>query len=221
MIKKIQKLAILAFFSLPTVVGSAQSSAANGSVEFQKGNKQAAVLNLPYSSDVAAKAIKDYFFKLGVKEDKIKGFQVFKNVRLSPSDQEAVDLYFKTDKKSRKESNASIVYMIVGQPNENLATRTQDFSYKGDEGREFLTKMSSSLDSYNLEVGISAQTEVLTKAEKKLRSLREDQADLEKKIKNLEEKLVQNKRDQDAQTTEVTRQRSALESMQGRRSSAN
>lgn len=194
----------------------AQPVATTGTVEYQKGNKSAAIIELPYGSDVVEKALKEHFLKQGIKEEKIKGFQVFKGARLSPTDGEVVDLYFKVDRKSRKDPNSN-VYMIVGRPNENVQLRVDGDSFKIEEGKTFLTELTPSIDAYNLEVTIAGQEETIKKAEKKMKNLQDDQADMEKKIRNLEDKLEQNRRDQDAQNAELSKQRSVRDAMQARR----
>ncbi len=203
------------------VVAVAQPSASEGSIEFQKGYKPAAVIEYPYEQEVVEKAVKDYMVKKGLKEERIKGFQVFRGARMTPTDGELADLYFKVERKSRKESNLSRVHLIVGRPSENVALRTTGDNYRIVDGRDFLNTMVPSVEAFQLEVSITQQGEIVQKAEKKLKSLEEDQKDLEKKIRNFEEKLAQNKRDQEAQTAEVAKQRTVKEAMEARRIVAN
>jgi len=195
----------------------AQPVATDTRVEYQKGDKAAAVIELPYSPDVVAASIKDNMLKKGVKEEKSKGFQIFRGARLNPTDGEVVDMYFKVDRKSRKDNNTSLVYLIIGRPNENVALRTGDDAYKVDDAKTYLNTMTPDVDAYNLEVNIAQQEDVIKKAEKKLNSLQDDQRDYEKKISNLNEKLTQTKRDIDVQTAEVSKQKAARDAMLSRR----
>src|SRR6478672_100952 len=121
-------IAIASFFVSARIF--AQTDPIEGTVEYQKGVKRAAVIELPFSPDVVEGALKQYLAKGGVKEERLKGMQVFKNARLTPTDGEAADLYFKVDKKSRREDNISIVYLIMGRPNENVGLRTADDAYR-------------------------------------------------------------------------------------------
>jgi hypothetical protein len=66
-------------------------------------------------------------------------------------------------------------------------------------------------------VTINEQDVVLKKSEKKLSNLQEDEKDLESKIRNLEEKLEKNKRDQEAQDAEISKQRAVRDAMVERR----
>ena len=204
----------LLLFSIQVI---AQPVATSGTLEHQKGYKAAAVIELPYNPDVVEKAIKEDFLKKGVKEEKSKGLQAFRGMRLQPTDGEVVDGYFKVERKSRRESNVSRVYMIVGRPNENIGLRSESDAFKVEEAKSYLNQMVPSITAYNLEVEISAQDEIVKKAEKKLNNLRDDQMSMEKKIKDLEEKLAQNKRDQESQTAELQKQRAARDAMQTRR----
>lgn len=216
--KIILALLVIALAHFPAF---AQPMATEGSVEYQKGYKPAAIIELPYTTDIVTKAIKDNMQKKGLKEEKIKGFQVFKGARLTPTDGEVADLYFKVDRKSRKEDNISVVYMIVGRPNENVALRSDSDPYRMSDAKSFLTDITPSVAAYDLEVNILAQEEIVKKAEKKLRNLEDDQRDYEKKIRSLEEKLAQNKRDQESQNAEVSKQRTVRDAMLSRRAVPN
>jgi hypothetical protein len=198
----------------------AQPAATEGRVEFQKSNKVAALLELPYPPEIVEKAISDNMMKKGIKQESIKGFSVYKGARLSTFDTEVNDLYFKIDRKSRKDKNESVIYMIVGRANENLGIRTDADAYKLTDGKTFLNELIPSIESYNLEVNIKDQEEKITKAEKKLRDLQEDQVDIEKKIRGLQDKLAENRKNQDAQNAELNTQRSARDAMNARRVAA-
>jgi hypothetical protein len=199
------------------LVSYTQPLATDTRVEYQKGDKAAAVIELPYNPDIITASIKENMLKKGIKEEKNKGFQVFKGARLTPTDGEVVDLYFKVDRKSRKENNVSVVYLIIGRPNENVALRTGDDAFKVEDAKTYLNVMTPSVDAYNLEVTIGQQEDVIKKAEKRLGNLQDDQRDYEKKLSNLNEKLTQTKRDIDVQTSEVSKQKSARDAMISRR----
>jgi septal ring factor EnvC (AmiA/AmiB activator) len=124
-----------------------------------------------------------------VKEEKLKGMQVFKNARLSPTDGEVADLYFKVVKKSRNEENASIVYLIMGRPNENVALRTADDAYRIQDAKAFLATLHPQAESYDLERNISRNEDNFKKSEKKLKDLQDDRKRLDKKIQEQEEEL--------------------------------
>jgi hypothetical protein len=168
---------------------SAQTDPIEGTVDYQKGVKRAAVIELPFSPDVVEGALKQHLAKGGVKEERLKGMQVFKNARLTPTDGEAADLYFKVDKKSRREDNTSIVYLIVGRPNENVALRTADDAYRIQDAKAFLGSFQPQAQSYELEQNISRNDENIKKSERKMNDLQDDRKRLEKKIQEQQQEL--------------------------------
>lgn len=200
-----------------SVTAWSQSTATEGKIELDKGQKVAAVMEVPYDQDVVESAIKDYMSKKGVRSDKSKGFMVFRGTKVTDQDLEVADLYFKVERKSRKDKNESRVYLVVGRPGENVGLRTADDRHQVENGKEMLNNMLSSVQGAGLEAEIAAQEDILKKAEKKLQNLEEDQRDLEKRIKNLEEKIDENKQDQRRQVDDVAKQRAMLEGMKARR----
>lgn len=168
---------------------SAQTDPIEGTVDYQKGVKRAAVIELPFSPDVVEGALKQYLAKGGIKEERLKGMQVFKNARLTPTDGEAADLYFKVDKKSRRDDNASIVYLIVGRPNENVALRTADDAYRIQDAKAFLGSFQPQAQSYELEQNISRNEDNIKKSERKMNDLQDDRKRLEKKIQEQQQEL--------------------------------
>ena len=212
------KKRILFLSALVLAIFSAQSQSAwEGKMEHKKGDKVAAVIELPYSQDVVEGAIKEYQEKRGVKQDKSKGFQVFRGVKLQDADPELSDLYFKVEKKNGKEKNNSVVFLTVGKPGEDIALRPTDERYKVEEGINFLNQMVPSVESYILNMDIGNQEELVKKAEKKLKSLEDEEDDIEKRIKNLQEKLEENRKDQQKQTEEIMKQKTEYEALRAKR----
>jgi hypothetical protein len=188
----------------------AQISATEGEVEYVKGKKLAAVIEIPYPPETVEQAIKDYIAKKGVKASKTKGFNIFRSLKLKDGDPELSDLHCKVERKSRKEKNVSVVHLLVGRPGENVALRMSGDRHKLDDAKEFLTSLVPVVEAHNLELDITKQQDLLGKAEKKLKGLQEDQ-------KELEGKLNTNKTDQQKQLDEVTKQKTILEAMFTRR----
>ena len=164
-----------------------QTEPIEGSIEYQKGEKRAAIVEVPYPPELVENALKDHLAKGGVKEERLKGMQVFKNARLTPTDGEVADLYFKVEKKSSKDENNSVVYLIMGRPNENVALRTPDDAYRIQDAKSFLSTLNPQTQSYELERNISINDDNFKKSERKLNDLREDRKKLDKKINELEQ----------------------------------
>lgn len=188
-----------------------------GKVEYQKAMQTAAIVELPFSSDLVEGAIKDYLSKKGSKANQSKGFTVFKNVQLASSDPTATDLYFKIDRKSKKENDASVVYLLVAKPTENVATRSSEDNFGMEGAKAFLNEITPSINGYSLELQIKDQEEAVKRAEKKYNNLIEDQKDLETRKRNLEERIQENMRDQEKQKIEIEKQRVSLEGLNAKR----
>lgn len=185
--------------------------------EVQRKNHVAAVIELPYPPDEVEDAIKDYMAKKGFKANASKGVQTFKSVKLHQMNTQNQDIHFKVERKSRKEKESSLVHLIVSKEGESLSQRLPDDRASIEDAKAFLNDMVPHFEAYDLEVQIVSQDKTVVKAEKKMNDLLEDQQDLEKKIKSLQEKLEQNKKEQALQKVEVANQKSILEGMRTRR----
>lgn len=212
-----KKLFVL-FISLLTAAAiHAQPQATEGTAEFQKTQQPAAIIELPYAESVVEKAIADYMAKKGSKGSDTKGFKTFRGYKLRDSQDYTSDLYFKIDRKSRKEKDLTVVSLVVGKNGEDVKTRLAPDNSSIDGAKDLLNDMLPSIEAYNLELQITDQDEVVKKAQKKFDGLADDQKDYEKKIKNLQDKLEQNKKDQEKQTDEIKKQKDILDTLRGKR----
>jgi hypothetical protein len=193
--------------------GFSQSGATLGKIEYQKGEKQVAIIELSYRPDVVEGALKNKLQTATVKEERIKGMQVFKGARVTSTDGQVVDMYFRVDRRGGKESNQSVVYLILGRPNENVALRAADDAYRLDDARDFLNELPPVVAAYDLDVKIKSQEDLIKKSEKTIRGLSDDQKIYEKRIKDLEDKLAQNRKDQEKQTADLAKQKELYNSL--------
>ncbi len=200
-----------------TLSTPAFSQSGETKVEFQKGDKVSAIIELPYTARVVEDAIQEWMEKKGGKSDRVKSFDVYRNTRLDKDEPEIVDVYYRVDRKVVKDKETATVYLLIGRPGENVGARSDDDHFKIAESKELLNKMAPYIDAYNLDVQVKLQEEVVKKSEKKLLNLKDDQYDLEKKIKNLQDKLTQNKNDQQLQTDDLARQKEALNVIQNKK----
>ncbi|WP_315818267.1 hypothetical protein [Paraflavitalea speifideaquila] len=208
--KRVLPLLILMVSAFISTRTKAQVTASESKVEHTKGDKIAAVIELPYPVEEVEAAIEEHFSKKGGKSDKIKGYQVFRNMKLSDDEVELNDLHFRVERKSRKEKDITLVYLLVGRPSENVGARSGVDRHKINEAKAFLNQLTPSVESRHLDVQIKEQETVMQKATKKNLSLMEEQKELEEKIKALQLKLDQNKIDQQKQSEELTRQQGVL-----------
>src|SRR3954465_1651907 len=144
-----QLLLLMLSFSLTSAFSQEVMEA---KVEFQKTTQPAVMVELPYPSDVVEDAIKEYFVRIGVKADDTHGFQLFKSTRLGTTDAWNSDLYFKVDRKSRKDKDESVVYFFATPENQQPNLRKPGDFYGVDGARNFMKSMLPSIDSYNLQV---------------------------------------------------------------------
>lgn len=212
-----RNLLLVSFLSFSIFTAQSQIEAKEGKLKISKTEKSSAVVELPYPTEVVEEAIRKQFALSGIKPDKSNGFQVFRGVRLDDSDDELNDLYFKVERKSKKEKNVSVVNLIVAKRGHDIAAKGADNAYEGTGGITFLNKIIPSVESHNLQVDTEKQDEVVRKAEKKLEELKDEQADIEKKIKKMQEKLEENLRNQEKQAEEIIAQKKAQDALKARR----
>lgn len=202
-------------FSVFTV--RSQIEAKEGRITVNKSEKNTAVIELPYPTEVVEEAIRKQFALSGIKPDKSNGFQVFRGVRLDESDGELSDLYFRVEKKSKKEKNVSVVHLIVAKRGHDIAAKTTENTYNGNGGIRFLNGIIPAVESHNLNVDLEKQDEVVRKSEKKLKELEDEQKDLEKKMAKMQEKLDENRINQEKQAEEIRLQKQIQEAIRARK----
>ena len=191
---------------------------AEGKVDHHRKDQPALIIELPYPPDVVEDAIKDYLNKKGSKSNTSRGYQLFKDTKLSELDTEGSDLYFKVERRSRKEKDASIVYFYVTKPNENFkATAASVEMYNTGAARSFIQGLLPSVEAHNLEVEIVAQEGAVKKAEKKHDRLTEDGEDMQKRLKQLQEDIENNKKELEKQNQEIAKQKNILDAMRSKR----
>ncbi len=198
------------------VAASAQPRAMEGVAAIQGKKLPAAVLEIPYSTETVESAVEEYFAKKGFKATKSRDYQLFRNVPAGSSNT-GFDVYVKADRKSRKEKESSVVYFVMGRPNEVLSNRTAGDHFGVEEARDLLDDFTPHLEDYSLRQEIAEAEESLKKMEKKQAGLLGDSTDLAKKKLQLEEKIQQNSTAMQTQAAEIEKQRLLLEATRARR----
>jgi hypothetical protein len=193
--------------------------AQEGTVEYQKRLQPAAVIELPYPPSVVDAAMNDYLSKKGKsRKDNVKGFSTFRNTDPVQSDSINADLYFKTERKSRKEKEVTVISLLVMPAEEQ--NNTSNLHYlKMDDAKNYLNELASSISAYNLEQTIKDQNDAVIKAETKYKNLVSDGNDLENKRAAIEKKIADNKNDQQQQLKEIENQKQRLSQWVGQRKS--
>ena len=207
-------LALLLSFSL-----QAQPRAHEATADFQRTTQPAAIIELPYAEEVVQKAVDEYMSKKGVRAADSHDYKVYRGYKLRSAHDHNSDLYFKVDRKSRRDKDVSIVYLVVGKNGEDVKTRTDGGKASLDGATDLLDDMVASIEAYSLELQIKDQEELLKKNQKKFDGLVQDSVDYTKKMKTLQDKLDQNRRDRDNQQTELKKQADILDVLRGKRRS--
>src|SRR5689334_14889218 len=197
----------------------AQSSITTAS--YNKTNQPALMLELPYSQSVSEDFIVDNLKKIGYdaetkgklfwKQNKLNGFYVFKDVRLEGTPQ-MVDLYFKVDQKSKREKDQSVIYLLVGQGENNFVSSTSDETTY-NAAKTFLNGFIDQSAAYKLDLDIKGQEDAVKNAEKKLDKLKDDEKDMERRIDQLEKDLKKNRDDQKDQEKTIDNEKKKLDDL--------
>ena len=205
-----------------TATGFAQ--AYEGTIEYDKKKQQAFVIEYPYPVEAVETAIVQKMEKLGYKGkeekglfNKDKGFRVYKGAFITDISSKSMDYIIEVEPKSRKDKDASLLYLIINKDGEN-AMKGFD-AYDVRNAKSFLNDLLPDVEASNLELQIKAQDETVAKAEKKLKSLQDDKNDMEKKIQKLQDDIKNNEKDQEETRKDIENQRVALEALRGKRKS--
>lgn len=213
-----RKLLLLAFILYSFQQVSAQAREATQ--DYLKTQQPAAVIEYPYAEDLVEGALKNQFEKQGAKVSSSKGMMIVKNVSISAgTENQILDLYFKIDRKSRKDKEISVVYLSAGHPGENIAIRASGDRFGVAESIQFLNGLVPVLENYSVSLQVTEQEDVLKKADKKYSGLISDSVDYQKRKLTLEQKIVENSKAQEAQRLDLERQRQILEALKARKKS--
>jgi len=210
-----KKISLL-FLSVLLVAISATAQAYEDNIQYNKKKQQGIAIDYAYPAEAVQNAFVQRLEKIGykAKEEKgllnrDKGFLVYKNIYVTDISRDRLDYIVKVEKKSRKNSDESVLYMIMLKDDKN-ALLTMD-AYDVGSAKNFLNNMLPEIEAANLELQIKAQEEIVAKAEKKLASLQQDKLDLEAK-------MAENVKSQDDTIKDIEAQKQALETLRGKRS---
>lgn len=208
-------LYVVCCFLITTIATMSQNSAVEGNIDYQRKNHRAAIIEVPYSPEVVEDAIKEHMTKKGAPGTAVKGFRLYRNVRLT--DGLNGDMYVNVERKSRREKEVSVISVIVGRPNETITNRIGDDSYGIIEAKQYLNNLIADIEAHNLQVEIGKQEELLEKAQRKFNGFQSDSTDLVKRKAELEDKMTKNAASLQSQRADVEKQKEALESLKARR----
>ncbi|MBA3674355.1 MAG: hypothetical protein H0W75_05250 [Chitinophagaceae bacterium] len=185
-------------------------------IDFKDGQKPALQNDVSYSEKVVSGAIKTKLGKMGYKGKESKGFDVYRGVTLPELGAGTYDLYFKVDRKSKKEKDISTVTMLISRGNEVYITEAED-SQTINNAKSFLDNLFVSAAAYSLDQEIASQLDAVNKAEKKYKNLIDDADDLQKRKRKIEQQIEDNLKDQKNQQAEIEKQKQFLETLKARK----
>jgi hypothetical protein len=214
--KKIIVSVAVLLFSAPIY---AQSEA--GNVTVQNATLPAVVLELNYAPDLVSDALNDYLSRKGrSKREDIKGFTTYRNTQAVQGDSVNADLYFKIERKSRKEKQVTVVSLLLNRPAPDAVASNSNLHYLTmEQAKAYLNGLVATVDAYDLDLKIKDQNKSVMAAETKLKHLADEGGDLENKKVSIEKKIDENKAQQQSQVNEVTEQKHRLEMLVARRKS--
>ena len=185
-------------------------------VEYLKINRQAVVAEIPFPEKTTRDAIDSKMEQMGYKGKDSKGFTVYKGVRMPELGSDSYDLYFMADRKSKKEKESSTLTLMITKGFDSFVSDSSD-SRVMNNAKNYLDTIRNMIAAYDLEQQIIAQEDAVKKADKKYNNLVDDGASLEKKRKNIEKDIEDNKKDQASQQAEIEKQKQILETLRGKR----
>lgn len=209
----------LAFLSVSLFI---KAQAFEDKIEYKKEKQACLVMEYNFPTQAVENAIIARMNKLGYKGKEEKGvfnrdrgFKVYNDAMVSDISPSRYDYIVNIDRKSKKESESAVLYLVVMKDNSNALSRlnTEELG----NAKAFLSNLVPDIEVANLELQITAQEGEVAKAEKKLKNLQSDKDDMEKKIKKLQDDIKENEKNQEKQTGEIDNQRKALDALKAKR----
>lgn len=198
------------------ITATAFAQARTATAEYNKVMEPAVETEIPFEEKTVMKSLIEKMENKGYKGKESKGYTIFRGVNMPEIGPGTYDFYFKTDRKSRKEKDITILTMLVSTGNEKFIGETDDSSVFTN-AKNFLDKHNESATAYDLELQIKDQQEASDKAAKKYNNLVEDGQDLVKKKEKLEKEIVDNTKKQADQKAESEKQRQILTTLMAKR----
>ena len=180
-------------------------------IDYNKTSQAAVVAEYKYSEEIVQKTLRDKLERMGYKIRNAKGFSVITNAVISSISSKPLEYAFKVERKSRKEKDITLLSVIV---NENEVNATAD---NNEKLKSFLSELIPSIEATNVDFMVNEQYAAVVKSQKKLKSLQDDQNSMERKIRNLQDDLKRNAKDQDDLQKEILSQQEVLDAYKAKK----
>jgi len=195
---------------------AAGAQARLATADFNKTLQPAVEIEIPFPEKTVLKSMVEKIERKGYRAKEIKGYMVFKGVIMEELGTGNYDLYFKADRKSRKEKDASILTLMVASGGDRFIGDSTDARVIAG-AKELLNRHVADAEAYDLELQITAQEEMAVKADKKYNNLVEDHQDLLKKKERLEKDIAENIQKQAEQKAAAEKERQILTNLKAKR----
>ena len=191
-------------------------------VEYNKKKQACLVMDYNYPAEAVENALKLKMDQLGYKGkdekglfNKDKGFRIYNEAAISDISPDRYDYMVNIERKSRKKDNESVLYFLIMRNDENILPKLN--TKELGNAKTFLINMIPDIEVANLELQITAQEDAVSKAEKKFKSLKGDKADMEQKIRKLQDDIKDNEKEQDFQQKEIENLKKILDELRAKR----
>lgn len=154
-------------------------------IEFNKSKQSAATIEVPFNKDITTGTIKDLMKKNAYTPKESNGFIMVPRVKPTPTSKETTYIY---RVKKKKGLDACVVYLFT-QVDDAKTTQLGD-TIEMNILKHQLNALPATIAAFDLERQISDQQDKVTKAEKKLNNLLDEQSSLENKRKKLADKII-------------------------------
>lgn len=205
-------LSVVILFATITAVAQARTATA----DYNKTVQPAVEIEIPFEEKTVMKSLVEKMEKKGYKGKENKGYTVFRGVTMSELGTGTYDVYFKAERKSRKEKDVTILSMLVADGFEKFISET-DNAILYEKMKSFVNSHTENATAYDLELQIKEQQDAADKATKKYNNSVEDGHDLVKKKEKLEKEITENIQKQADLKAESEKQAQILETLKGKR----
>jgi hypothetical protein len=202
-----KKISVLLTSLIISLAATAQAE--NGTATFGKSVESALLYDMPYPEEAVINGIEKKMNTWG-KPKKARGFTMYRNVTVSGISSQPITLYFRVEKKSKKDNNSAVLTMMMANEFDRFY-KLEDSGEMFAKAKEFLNDFAEPVAAANLELQITAQDDVVKKEDKSLKKLKDDSIDYEKQKKKLEDKIAQNAKDIEQQEKAVAAQKEQLD----------
>ncbi|HMG83606.1 MAG TPA: hypothetical protein VK559_11270 [Ferruginibacter sp.] len=183
--------------------------------DYQKLQEPAIQYEIPYTEDIVTQALEDTLEKQGYKGTSKSGFMLYRDVHLAAIGPDTYNVYFRIDRKSKNEKDASIITMMMSKDDIFISEAT-DMDIVNN-AKTYIQNLKPVVQAYDLEQQINSQTDALRKANNKLNNLVSDSVDIAKKAAKIQLQIQDNIASMLAQKAEIDKQNMILQTLKAKR----